>query len=118
MERAEEGGVITKQAPLVSRTLRRACRGKRCVACGSKDETVCGRHYNGLRQHMLGKGRGIKAHDFAVAQLCNACDAALTEGCAEGYNARLAHSEEFLFLCLLTLIERERGGLICVKGKG
>lgn len=108
---------VPKERPLESQVLRRACQGGRCVACGAEDGTVCGRHYNGIRQHMLGKGRGIKCHDFAIAQLCNACDAALTEGAASGYSAQLAHSEEFLFLCVATLIEREREGMVTVKGR-
>lgn len=108
---------VPKHLPLESQALRKACQGGRCVACGAEDGTVCGRHYNGLRQHQLGKGVGQKCHDFAMAQLCNACDAALTEGAASGYSARLAHSEEFLFLCLLTLIEREQDELITTKGR-
>lgn len=103
---------LQKQTPLVSKKLREACQGGHCVRCNRQDGTVCGRHYNGQRQALYGKGRGIKCHDFALAQLCNACDSRFSEGSASRIKPGEwdAYSEEFLHLCLLTLIEREREG--------
>lgn len=105
-----------RRPPLVSVKLREACQRQTCVRCGCADGTVCGRHYNGQRQAQYGKGRSQKCHDFAQAQLCNGCDAVLTEGAAAKGDpaARDAHSEEFLHLCMLTLIEREREGVLTV----
>ena len=83
--------------------------GNPCIRCGSVG-TTCGRHYNGLRQHQYGKGRGIKCHPFLVADLCAACDALFQEGSAakDDLAARIEYSEEFQHWCLMTLIRREQ----------
>lgn len=108
---------LQKQTPLVSKKLREACQGKRCVRCNRQDGTVCGRHNEGYRKSQYGKGGAQKCHDFALAQLCNACDDELSNDLpTKGTTDAVAHAEEWNHLCLLTLIEREREGLITVKG--
>lgn len=84
-----------------------------CIKCQSTG-TTCGRHYNGIRQHRLGKGRGIKCHPLLVADLCAQCDEDFQEGSVpkSDHEWRTAYSEEFLFLCALSSIRRiERGVL-------
>lgn len=48
-----------------------------CMRCGTEDGTVCAAHSNSLAD---GKGRGLKAHDWAVAALCFACHKAIDQG--------------------------------------
>lgn len=84
-----------------------------CIRCGSVGST-CGRHYNGLRQHKFGKGRGIKAHPLLVADLCSRCDEDYQEGSVpkSDLSARIEYSEDFMHLCFLSLVRRiERGVL-------
>ena len=98
---------------LEERCMEDARSGHPCIRCHAQ-EGVCGRHYNGLRQHRLGKGRGIKAHPFAVADFCEACDKEFQEGTVSkaDLQARDEYSEEFLFYCLLTLIRRAENEII------
>ena len=42
-----------------------------CIQCGSNTVQVC--HYTGMDGHMLGKGRGKKAHDLMVFPACLLC---------------------------------------------
>ena len=82
--------------------------GNPCIRCGSVGST-CGRHYNGIRQHQLGKGRGRKVHHLAVADFCSACDADFQEGSVPKNDLakRIEYSEEFLFWCAMSAIRRE-----------
>jgi len=48
-----------------------------CMNCGAQDGTVVAAHSNQLRD---GKGRGIKAHDWAIAALCYKCHYELDQG--------------------------------------
>lgn len=104
-----------------SEALRAAARaeGAHCVRCGRVTGNVCGRHYTGDRQHQYGKGRGRKCTDLAIAQLCNRCDADLTEGSADKSRpvARITHSEEFLHYAMLTLMLRKEEGVLMVRGE-
>lgn len=88
--------------------------GLSCIRCGREDGTVCGRHYNGIRQHMIGKGRGIKGHPIVIADFCNCCDAEFQEGTAPKNDHVLVieYSEEFLFWCAMSAIRRERLGIV------
>ena len=81
--------------------LRALARDQSCVRCGADDGTVVLAHYTGLRQHALGKGRGIKAHDIAGAHLCHACHL-FFDNPTERKSIEM--SEEFLFLIVLTAI--------------
>lgn len=50
----------------------RLAKGKPCMHCGSIRGVVsC--HYSGRYASYLGKGGGIKCHDFCVAFLCAKC---------------------------------------------
>ena len=107
-----------KPETLRSTKLRAAARrpGNSCIRCGSSDGTICGRHYNGQRQHTFGKGGSQKVDDFLIADLCNDCDAEFTEGVVAKSDiaGRDAYSEEFLTLCVLTLIRRRDEGVLKV----
>lgn len=87
--------------------------GNPCIRCGSTGST-CGRHYNGIRQHQIGKGRGIKGHPLAVADFCDLCDQAFQEGSVPKMNVEAVtdYSEEFLFWCMMTAIRRAERGVI------
>ena len=99
---------------LESKIMADARSGKPCIRCKSNDGTVCGRHYNGQRQHAYGKGRGIKGHPFAVADLCTKCDEDFQEGTADKADpqARDEYSEDFQHWCLMSLIRRAEDGIV------
>lgn len=88
--------------------LRELARGQPCVRCDKQGET-CLRHYNGFRAHSYGKGRGIKPHDIAGAELCNECDSLFSEAnypIWDGGSKSVERSEEFLHWCIMTNIRR------------
>ena len=97
---------------LEARVMKDARSGKPCIRCGKSDGTVCGRHYNGLRQHQYGKGRGIKCHWSMVADFCNGCDGEFQEGSVPkaDFVSRVEYSEEFQHWCTMSLIRREKEG--------
>ena len=88
--------------------------GLPCIRCGRQDGTVCGRHYNGLRQYSYGKGRGIKGHPCGVADFCNGCDGEFQEGSVSksDWPAYIEYSEEFGHWCLMTMIRRFKMGAL------
>lgn len=55
-----------------------------CQNCGIDDGTTVAAHSNQLRH---GKGRSLKAHDWAVCSLCYSCHSELDQG------AKLSKSE-------------------------
>ena len=88
----------------------KAARGMTCANCGRQDETVVLAHYSGLRQHLFGKGQGIKGDDKYAAPQCGQCH--LDGPFAEGYVPpgfehesrdirRIAKSEEQLVQILM-----------------
>lgn len=91
--------MIAKRDPYYSRKLREAAKGQACIKCGS-EYGVVGAHYQGIEAHKLGKGRGIKPTDVALAHLCTAC-----HGEFDGYAKANDYERgfEFLMLCLLTV---------------
>lgn len=97
---------------------RKAAEGQPCIRCGADDGTVCLRHYEGFRKKEFGKGMGIKGHDFAAADLCMRCDQELSvmpsrdQPFSVQHKARLEHSEEWFYLCMLTMIRRYEQGVI------
>jgi len=99
---------------LAERIMADARSGHLCIRCGSNDGTVCGRHYNGQRQHLYGKGRGIKCHPFLVADLCFDCDKLFQEGSVGKLELaeRDSYSEAFLHECMMSLIRRAENGVI------
>lgn len=103
-----------------SKKLTDSAKNESCIRCGRDVEgEVCARHYNGIRQHAFGKGRGEKCSDLASAELCMNCDAMFAEGAGlqggchfGGWRTVEDRSEEFLFWCMMTNIRRaERGDL-------
>ena len=54
-----------------------AVRQLPCQMCGIEDGTVVAAHSNQLRH---GKGRGLKAHDWAIAALCFKCHMEIDQG--------------------------------------
>lgn len=99
--------------------LTREANGQPCIRCGKTGATVSA-HYSGPWQHRLGKGRGIKGNDVGAADLCDECHTWFDEyrcvtaliGTEERELQRLQRSEEFLALCLLTVIRRVEAGKI------
>ena len=83
-----------------------AAKGQACVCCGAKDGTVVAAHYTGFRQHRLGKGKGIKCHDFCVAFLCAKChslyDSLDVSDFTDHWMRKIDQSENFMFLILKT----------------
>ena len=77
-----------------------------CIRCQREGETrAC--HYNGVRQHDFGKGRGIKCADEATAEFCHKCDQRFTEGSTdEMWTNKWERSEEFMFWVIMTAIRR------------
>ena len=99
---------------MAERIMADARSGHPCIRCGSDNDTIYGRHYNGQRQHAYGKGRGIKCHPFLVADLCHSCDIMFHEGSIpkDAYDERDKYSEEFQHWCLMSLIRRVENGVI------
>jgi len=91
--------------------LTKASKGRTCINCGADDAYAC--HYNGPRQHQYGKGRGIKAHDMATAELCHTCDQMFTEGSTSpAWANKWERSEDFLHLIMMTNIRRFDDGIL------
>jgi len=90
-----------------------AAKDAPCVRCGRDGETrAC--HFNGTYQHQYGKGRGIKGHDMATAELCHTCDQIFTEGSTNGFLSKDDRDAQFLHLITMTNIRRfERGVFKC-----
>ena len=63
-----------------------------CFGCGRvNDGTIVGAHSNQLRD---GKGKGMKAHDFRVAYLCNDCHMEIDQGAKLSKQERVERWEE------------------------
>lgn len=90
--------------------LTQASKGCNCIRCFAGDAYSC--HYNGIRQHMLGKGRGIKASDIATAEFCHNCDMVFSEGNKSGFIDDIDRSEQFLFWVTMTNIRRLNEGVL------
>tara|TARA_Y100000114_G_C11754264_1_gene326017 strand:+ start:113 stop:448 length:336 start_codon:yes stop_codon:yes gene_type:complete len=104
-----------KQTAIRSKKLLSASRGASCVNCGVRDETVVSAHYQGLRAHSYGKGKGQKPHDILVADLCHRCHSKFDNyqmGSGEGINKQIDQSEQFQHLILMTIIRRINEGVI------
>lgn len=100
------------QLPGMSKLTKKS-NGTICIRCDAEGAYSC--HYNGPRQHDYGKGRGIKCHDLATAELCNRCDQIFTEGSkVENCANKWERSEEFQHLIILTNIRRFENGILKV----
>lgn len=96
---------MTKQSKIT-----KSANGKTCINCGGYNAYAC--HYNGTYQHQYGKGRGIKAHDMASAELCHQCDQIFTEGSTKGFIDKIDRDCQFLHLIMLTNIRRFDSGVL------
>jgi hypothetical protein len=106
---------ISKDEPVRSKKLLSAARGESCVNCGKRDETVVAAHYQGLRSHTYGKGKGQKPHDIFVADLCHKCHAQFDDyeyGEGQGFDKKIDRSEQFQHLVLMTILRRIRQGVL------
>lgn len=56
-----------------SKKLTNASRGRPCAFCGCYNDTVIRAHFSAPGAVRLGKGMGIKPHDFAAADACGKC---------------------------------------------
>ena len=90
--------------------LTEASRGSICIKCDMPGAYAC--HYNGVRQHSYGKGRGIKCNDIMTAEFCMVCDSEFSEGSTGKWINKWERSEEFLHYVMLTLIRRLKEGII------
>ena len=85
-----------------------SAKDRPCIRCGKPGETRTA-HYNGLRQHAYGKGRGIKCSDIATAEFCHCCDQLFSESnypLFAGGSKSVERSEEFLHWCMMTQIRK------------
>ncbi len=106
---------ISKDVPIRSKKLLSAARGASCVNCGTRDDTVVAAHYQALRSHLYGKGKGQKPHDIFVADLCHKCHSAFDNyevGDGVGMNKKIDASEQFQHLILKTIVRRIQSGII------
>jgi len=93
--------------------LRAAAQGQRCVRCGRNDETVVLCHYTGARRLAFGGGLGIKVKDLAGAHMCSRCHSEM-DTLSRDKERKWEHSEEFLYLCMLTVLRlAEQGEIKC-----
>jgi hypothetical protein len=99
-----------------SKKLLAAAKDQDCVLCGSKDGTTVAAHYQGFRSHLLGKGRGIKPVDLAIADLCYTChskfDAHEMSTESDPWVKKLDQSELFFYCVIKTLERRVEQGVI------
>ena len=99
-----------------SEKLLASANGKPCVKCGRQIEGVVAAHYTGVRREAFGGGYGIKCSDLIHARLCQECHL-WTDTLSRNKEARYDHSEQFLTLCALTLIQLVHEGLLVVAGR-
>lgn len=90
-------------------SLRELARDQSCVRCGAHDGTVVLAHYTGARRCSYGGGFGIKVDDVAGAHLCAACHRYMDTESRDKAEKWL-HSEEFLHLCMLTILRLRTQG--------
>lgn len=99
--------MINKQQYFRSKKLLNLAREcPHCMMCNKfNDGTIVAAHYQGYRQHELGKGTGIKPTDSATAFLCSECHDQV-DGRDNHYGMMslnpIVPSEEFLFAILKT----------------
>ena len=97
---------LSKNVPIRSKKLLASARGQSCVNCGVSDDTIVAAHYQGLRSHQYGKGKGQKPHDILVADLCHKIGDGL------GLAKKIDASEQFQHLILKTIVRRIKDGVI------
>jgi hypothetical protein len=80
-----------------------------CQICGIEDGTIVAAHSNQLRH---GKGRSIKAHDWAIAALCYNCHAEIDQGSKLNKSERIENWQSAWEKTIAELFER---GIVNVK---
>jgi len=87
-----------------------AAEGQSCTMnspwCTYKDEETCFRHLN---ESFAGKGKGLKAHDFAGFDGCQGCEDWYTSGYLEEYediSSRKALRDSYAFRAMVRTIYR------------
>lgn len=85
-----------------------------CACCGLEGATQAA-HYQGLRSHFYGRGKGIKANDLYLAPLCISCHNDFDNyDCSEMETRtmrQIDHSEQFQHMILKTIAEAKRQGV-------
>lgn len=102
-----------KVAVFRSPKLLASANGKPCVKCGRLVEGVIAAHYTGVRREAFGGGFGIKCSDLIHARLCQECHLEM-DTLSRDKDSRYDHSEQFLTLCALTLIQLVHEGELVV----
>lgn len=91
--------------------LRDLARDQRCVRCGRQDGSIVLAHYTGARRLSYQGGYGIKVNDICGAHLCGKCHLEM-DTLSRDKTQKWLHSEEFLHLCMLTIMRlMEQGHL-------
>lgn len=108
--------MIQKVAIFRSPKLLASANGKSCVRCGRKIDGVVACHYTGVRRDLFGGGFGIKVSDLIHARLCQECHLYM-DTLSRNKDMKYDHSEEFLTLCALTLIQLVNEGVLVVSGR-
>ena len=91
--------------------LRDAARDQSCVRCGANDGTIVLAHYTGPRRHSFGGGMSHKGHDAIGAHLCMTCHQYF-DTAGKDKESRWELSEEFLFLCAVTVMRLFDQGVV------
>lgn len=99
----------TKHPRIELPKLLEAAKDRPCVNCGTQDKTVVRAYYCGIGAGRLGKGKGVKVHDYVSATLCAACHAEF-----DSYHSgnTVERGFDFLMLCFETLEQDFIEGLI------
>lgn len=96
-----------------SEKLLASANGKPCVKCGRLIEGVVACHYTGVRREAFGGGFGQKVSDLIHARLCQECHLEM-DTLSRNKDFKYDHSEQFMTLCFLTLIQIVDEGLLVV----
>lgn len=91
--------------------LRKTAEGQDCVRCGGNKESVVLAHYTGVRRLAYRGGFGLKVQDICAAHLCHRCHIEM-DTLLRDKDKKWEHSEEFLHLCMLTILRLAEQGEI------
>jgi hypothetical protein len=97
-----------------SEKLLASANGKPCVRCKRQIEGVVAAHYTGVRREAFGGGLSIKCSDLIHARLCQECHLEM-DTLSRNKDLKFDHSEQFLTLCALTLIQLVDEGVLVVQ---
>lgn len=94
--------------------LRKLAKGQICVRCQRFSETVVLCHYTGTRRLAYGGGFGKKVCDLVGAHMCAECHTEM-DRLKRDKALKWEHSEEFLHLCMLTILRLAEQGELCLR---